>query len=87
MKNLFLIFILSFFVSNTFASNGIKEKSKINNEPYDHIIEYEYSTNKQGQTTCYARFCWNISEYIRDCSDWFEVPCDTTLTLETVSAD
>ncbi|WP_282629531.1 hypothetical protein [Empedobacter sedimenti] len=72
MKNLFLLATLlvsSFSLANT----SEKEESITQN----YTIEYKFIDN-----TCYARFCWNKTETTRECGEWQEVPCNTTIEVE-----
>lgn len=47
------------------------------------LIEHSYFLNENGINTCYARFCWNVSQTQRECSEWVEVPCKTPIEVET----
>lgn len=78
MKNLF--FSLAFMLIGVvgFAKNDVNNKDA--NESF--FYEYSYVVNSSGVNTCYARFCWNSSETVRTCSEWVEVPCGATISLE-----
>lgn len=77
MKSLFLT--LAFVLSFSFVQANENSKNENKDEGY---IEYIIITNESGEDTCYARFCWNVSETQRRCTDWQEVPCDAELTIE-----
>lgn len=78
MKNIFLTLVLVLTFSFVQA-----EENCLNENNREGYTEYIVATNSSGEDTCYARFCWNVSETQRTCTDWQEVPCDTELELES----
>ena len=79
MKN--LMFSLAFMLIGSFA---FANNSNLNSNQKE-TIEYNYVTNDDGSKTCYARFCWNVSETKRECTPWTEVPCGVTIEVEGMS--
>ncbi len=84
MKNLLFgaIMLMGTFV---FANSG---NLNDDNSEYSYkieSIEYTYIKGEDDITRCYARFCWNESETRRKCTEWQEIPCETTIELETAS--
>lgn len=77
MKKIILLGAL--LVSSFSLANNIN-KNEFNRKAY--VIEYRFVDN-----TCQARFCWQTSETTRECTDWQDVPCNTTITVDTRPKD
>lgn len=77
MKNLFLALSIMLITSFVYASHNLD--ANVSHESY---VEYMILTDDSGEDTCYARFCWNVSETQRQCTDWQEVPCNANFTID-----
>ncbi len=82
MKNLFLSLAFMLIGSFAFANTNKKVVSEKLDTKDVQLIEYSYFLNENGVNTCYARFCWNVSETQRECTPWQEVPCEIEIEVD-----
>lgn len=78
------IFLLMFGLFSLYSYADVKPiKSTFNEVIVMNAIDVELPVIQEDIVkTCYARFCWNVSETLRECTEWNEVPCATTIEVE-----
>jgi len=85
MKKQFLFLAFMLIGTFAFANEGLTvlENSNFTKEVNSNsLIEYKVVKNEFGIDACYIRFCWNVSETERRCTEWQQVPCETPLEVE-----
>lgn len=70
-------------VIGTFAMANTTTVVKTSTKTNTIKTENRSVSKEDGTTTCQVRFCWNVSETERQCSDWVDVPCGKTITVQS----